>query len=58
MITVNAKRHLEALRDSRDQWIVILNETPDSLAAAQTIATINAQIQYLTSLKLLSGDYS
>ena len=58
MITVNAKRHLEALRTTRDQWLVILTQTPDSLTAAQTIATLNAQIQYLSSLKLISGDYS
>jgi hypothetical protein len=54
---MNYKAHLEALRSARDGWLEILSKNPDSVEAAGKIVTINSQIQYIQSMKWLSGDY-
>jgi hypothetical protein len=57
MAQINYRRHLESLRDNRDSWLELLNKNRDNLHAAQMVTTLNAQIQYIQTLKLLDGDY-
>lgn len=54
---INYRRHLESLRDNRDSWLELLNKNPDNLRAAEMLVTLNSQIQYIQTLKLLDGDY-
>jgi hypothetical protein len=54
---INYRRHLKSLRENRDSWLELLNKNPDNLAAAEKVAMLNSQIQYIQTLKLLDGDY-
>lgn len=56
-VKMNYRAHLEALRENRDGWLEILNKNPDSIEAAEKMVVINSQIQYIQSMKWLSGDY-
>jgi hypothetical protein len=43
-------RHIQAQRESRDEWLRQLNKNPDNLLAAQHIVTINSKIHFLLDL--------
>ncbi len=55
---MNYKAHIKAFRDARVGWLEILAKSPDSLVAAQHIASINAKIELLHTLRYGEGDYS
>lgn len=55
---MNYKRQLESLRESRDSWLVILNNNPDNVEAATYVLRLNSKIEFVKTLKILDGDYS
>lgn len=54
---INLKRHLETMRDIRDDWLKILDADPDNLEAAQYIVKMNTQIEFIKMQRMLNGDY-
>lgn len=43
-------QHIRAFSESRDQWIAILAQQPESISAAQHILAINSKIELLRTM--------